>query len=81
VAYQGGTCRFGDEPTSSVLDVNCKAHDVDNLFVVDPSFFPSSSSANPALTIMATLRVSDDLKTRLGASKPSMTDAMLAAAS
>jgi choline dehydrogenase-like flavoprotein len=82
VAHQGGTCRFGDDPTSSVLDVNCKAHDVDNLYVVDASFFPSSSSVNPALTIMANaLRVGDHLKQRLAASKPSMTDAMLAVAS
>jgi choline dehydrogenase-like flavoprotein len=51
-----------------VLDVNCKAHDLDNLYVVDASVFPSSSSVNPALTIMANaLRVGDHLKERLGA--------------
>jgi choline dehydrogenase-like flavoprotein len=67
VAHQGGTCRFGTDPATSVLDVNCKAHDLDNLYVVDASFFPSSSSVNPALTIMANaLRVGDHLKQRLG---------------
>jgi hypothetical protein len=55
---------------------------LDNLYVVDASFFPSSSSVNPALTIKANaLRVGDHLKARLGASKASMTDAMLAVAS
>jgi choline dehydrogenase-like flavoprotein len=73
VAHQGGTCRFGTDPTASVLDVNC-AHDVDNLYVVDASFFPSSSSVNPALTIMAdALRVGHHLKQRIGATMPSIT--------
>jgi len=50
-----------------VLDVNCRAHEVDNLYVVDASFFPSSAAVNPALTIMANaLRVADHLKSRLG---------------
>lgn len=63
VAHQVGTCRFGTDPKLSVLDLNCKAHDVDNLYVVDGSFFPSSSSVNPGLTIMAnSLRVSDVLR-------------------
>ena len=53
VAHQNGTVRFGDDPATSVLDRNCKAHDLDNLYVVDGSFFPSSSAVNPALTIMA----------------------------
>jgi choline dehydrogenase-like flavoprotein len=54
--------------------VNCKAHDVDNLYVVDASFFPSSSSVNPALTIMANaLRVGEHVKQRLGATTPSIT--------
>ena len=53
VAHQNGTARFGEDPTTSVLDRNCKAHDLDNLYVVDGSFFPSSSAVNPALTIMA----------------------------
>ncbi len=62
VAHQNGTIRFGNDPATSVLDKNCKAHDVDNLYVVDGSFFPSSSAVNPALTIMANaLRVGDHL--------------------
>ena len=72
VAHQGGTCRFGADPTTSVLDANCKAHDLDNLYVVDASIFPSSSSVNPALTIMANaLRVGDHLKARLSATSAS----------
>ncbi|HEY7063374.1 MAG TPA: GMC family oxidoreductase [Chloroflexota bacterium] len=68
VAHQNGTLRFGHDPRSSVLDVNCKAHDLDNLYVVDASFFPSSSAVNPALTVMANaLRVADHLADRLGA--------------
>ena len=63
-----GTVRFGHDPADSVLDVNCKAHDLDNLYVVDTSFFPSSSAVNPALTAMASaLRVGDHLKERLAA--------------
>jgi choline dehydrogenase-like flavoprotein len=68
VAHQNGTIRFGDDPAASALDANCKAHDVDNLYVVDASFFPSSGAVNPALTIMANaLRVADHLIDRLGA--------------
>jgi len=67
-AHQCGTVRFGADPTTSALDVNCKAHDLDNLYVVDGSFFPSSTAVNPALTIMANaLRVGDHLKARLSA--------------
>lgn len=67
VAHQCGTTRFGADPQTSVLDVNCKTHDVDNLYVVDSSFFPSSAAVNPALTIMANaLRVGDHLLARLG---------------
>ncbi len=66
VAHQNGTIRFGGDPKTSVLDVNCKAHDLDNLYVVDASFFPSSAAVNPALTIMANaLRVGDHLLQRL----------------
>ena len=66
VAHQNGTIRFGRDPKTSALDVNCKAHDLDNLYVVDGSFFPSSAAVNPALTIMANaLRVADHLKQRL----------------
>jgi choline dehydrogenase-like flavoprotein len=66
VAHQNGTIRFGKDLKTSALDVNCKAHDLDNLYVVDGSFFPSSAAVNPALTIMANaLRVADHLKQRL----------------
>ena len=68
VAHQVGTCRMGPDPDASVLDVNCKAHDLDALYVVDGSFFPSNSGVNPALTIMANaLRVGDHLRDRLNA--------------
>ena len=53
VAHQAGTCRFGADPADSVLDTNCKAHELDNLYVVDTSFFPSIGAVNPALTAMA----------------------------
>jgi choline dehydrogenase-like flavoprotein len=67
VAHQNGTVRFGRDPKTSALDVHCRAHDVDNLYVVDSSFFPSSGAVNPALTIMANaLRVGDHLRERLG---------------
>ena len=66
VAHQNGTIRFGNDPTTSALDANCKTHDLDNLYVVDGSFFPSSGAVNPALTIMANaLRVGDHLLARL----------------
>ena len=66
VAHQCGTCRFGTEPMLSVLDVNCRTHDVDNLYVVDSSFFPSNTGLNPTLTIIANaLRVGDLLIERL----------------
>jgi choline dehydrogenase-like flavoprotein len=72
VAHQNGTVRFGHDPRTSALDIHCKAHDVDNLYVVDGSFFPSSGAVNPALTIMANaLRVGDHLEARLGAHAPS----------
>lgn len=66
VAHQVGTARFGRDPRTSVLDANCKAHDLDNLYVVDGSFFVSSGAVNPALTIMANaLRVGEHLTERL----------------
>jgi choline dehydrogenase-like flavoprotein len=66
-AHQAGTTRFGDDPATSVLDRNCRAHEVDNLYVVDTSFFPSIGAVNPALTAMANaLRVGDHLQERLG---------------
>ena len=65
-AHQAGTCRFGTDPDTSVLDVNCKAHELDNLYVVDTSVFPSIGAVNPALTAMAnSLRVGDHLLERL----------------
>jgi choline dehydrogenase-like flavoprotein len=65
-AHQAGTCRFGSDPASSVLDVSCKAHEVDNLYVVDTSVFPSIGAVNPALTAMANaLRVGDHLLARM----------------
>jgi choline dehydrogenase-like flavoprotein len=66
VAHQAGTCRFGAEPRNSVLDVNCKAHELDNLYVVDTSFFPSIGAVNPSLTAIANaLRVGEHLLQRL----------------
>jgi choline dehydrogenase-like flavoprotein len=67
-AHQAGTCRFGTDPASSVLDTDCRAHELDNLYVVDTSFFPSIGAVNPALTAMANaLRVGDHLLERMGA--------------
>jgi len=66
VAHQNGTIRFGRDPRTSALDGSCKAHELDNLYVVDASFFPSSGAVNPALTIMANaLRVGDRILERL----------------
>jgi choline dehydrogenase-like flavoprotein len=66
VAHQAGTCRFGTDPATSVLDPDCKAHEVDNLYVVDTSFFPSIGAVNPALTAMANaIRVGEHLTERL----------------
>ena len=66
-AHQAGTIRFGRDPKTSALDLNCKAHDLDNLYVVDASFFVSIAAVNPSLTIMANaLRVGDHLLERLG---------------
>jgi choline dehydrogenase-like flavoprotein len=66
-AHQAGTVRFGTDPATSVLDTDCKAHELDNLYVVDTSFFPSIGAVNPALTAMANaLRVGDHLLARMG---------------
>ena len=66
-AHQAGTARFGTDPATSVLDANCKAHQLDNLYVVDTSFFPSIGAVNPALTAMANaIRVGEHLTERLG---------------
>jgi choline dehydrogenase-like flavoprotein len=67
VAHQAGTARFGRDPKTSVLDTTCKAHELDNLYVVDTSFMPSIGAVNPGLTTMANaLRVADALLDRLG---------------
>ncbi len=66
-AHQSGTVRFGNDPATSVLDSDCKAHELDNLYVVDTSFFPSIGAVNPALTAIANaLRVGDHILSRLG---------------
>jgi choline dehydrogenase-like flavoprotein len=66
-AHQAGTVRFGTDPINSALDMNCKAHDLDNLYVVDTSFFPSIGAVNPSLTAIANaLRVGDHIAERLG---------------
>lgn len=76
VAHQNGTVRFGLDPRTSALDTNCRAHEIDNLYVVDGSFFPSSAAVNPALTIMANaLRVGDHLLNRLRATTVDMAHA------
>jgi choline dehydrogenase-like flavoprotein len=73
-AHQAGTCRFGADRATSVLNTDCRAHEVDNLYVVDTSFFPSIGAVNPALTAMANaLRVGDHLLDRLGARRPERT--------
>jgi choline dehydrogenase-like flavoprotein len=66
VGHQSGTCRFGSDPASSVLDLNCKAHELDNLYVVDTSFMPTIGAVNPSLTAIANaLRVGTHLQERL----------------
>jgi choline dehydrogenase-like flavoprotein len=71
--HQCGTLCFGTDPRESVLDTYCRTHDIDNLFVVDASFFPSSAAVNPGLTIAAqALRVADHIKdTELSQVEPS----------
>lgn len=72
-SHQCGTLRFGTDPAASVLDPYCRAHDVENLYVVDSSFFPSAAAMNPALTIAAqALRVADHL---MGVPQPTAADA------
>jgi choline dehydrogenase-like flavoprotein len=66
VAHQAGTARFGHDPATSVLDEQCKAHELDNLYVIDTSFFPSIGAVNPALTAIANaMRVGEHLAERL----------------
>jgi choline dehydrogenase-like flavoprotein len=65
-AHQAGTCRFGVNPATSVLNLDCRAHEVDNLYITDASFFPSIGAVNPTLTIIANaLRVADIIRDRL----------------
>ncbi|HTH46442.1 MAG TPA: GMC family oxidoreductase [Candidatus Limnocylindria bacterium] len=79
LGHQVGTARFGSDPASSVLDLNCRAHDLDNFYVVDGSFFVSSAAVNPTLTIIANaIRVAAHLRQRLGGSDAS--PAMMAGA-
>ncbi len=69
VSHQNGTMRFGTDPKTSVLDINCKTHDLENVYVVDASFFPSCGAVNPSLTIMANaLRVGEHILSRLNIS-------------
>jgi choline dehydrogenase-like flavoprotein len=63
----GQVTAFGEDPRTSVLDVNCKAHELDNLYVADTGFFPSTGAVNPALTVMANaIRVGNHLLERMG---------------
>ena len=79
VAHQNGTARFGTDPRTSALDLNCRMHDLDNLYVADSSFFASSSAVNPTLTIIANaLRVADHLADRLGRTVPAEAEALVA---
>jgi len=65
-AHQAGTIRFGTDPRASALDINCKAHELDNLYVIDGSFMPSIGAVNPTLTIIANaLRVAEHITARL----------------
>jgi choline dehydrogenase-like flavoprotein len=65
-AHQAGTCRMGSDAAASVVNVDCRAHEVDNLYLVDTSVFPSIGAVNPALTAMAnSLRVGDHLLERM----------------
>ena len=62
VWHQGGTAKFGENPKESVLDLHCKAHDIENMYVVDSSFLPSMGATNPTLTIIANaLRVGEHM--------------------
>lgn len=65
-AHQAGTAKFGSDPATSVLNLDCRAHEVDNLYLADASFFPSIAAVNPTLTIIANaLRVADIIARRL----------------
>jgi hypothetical protein len=71
VAHQAGTCRFGSDHATSTLNPDRRAHELDNLSVIDTSFFPSNGTVKPALTAIANaLRVVDHLLKRMGAEWP-----------
>jgi len=70
-AHQAGTAKFGTDPATSVLGLDCRAHEVDNLYLADASFFPSIAAVNPTLTIIANaLRVADSIAARLSGGSP-----------
>ncbi len=70
VAHQVGTTVMGKDPASSVLNTDCRTHDLENLYVVDGGFFPSSGALNPALTIAANaLRVGDRIKASMSSER------------
>jgi choline dehydrogenase-like flavoprotein len=78
LGHQVGTCKFGQDAKTSVLNLDCRAHDLENLYVVDGSFFVSSGAVNPTLTIIANaLRVGDHLLERLSAHRPQEADSSL----
>lgn len=80
MSHQNGTLRFGADPATSVLDLNCKAHDLENLYVADASFFPSCGAFNPALTIAANaLRVGDHIINHVLSQKKNVTDKQMTA--
>ncbi len=65
--HQAGTAVFGESPDTSVIDLNCRMHGYDNLYVVDSSFMPGMGAVNLTLTIIANgIRVSDHLRTSMG---------------
>ncbi len=65
-AHQAGTIRFGTDPSTSALDLQCKTHDLDNLYVVDGAFMPSIGAVNPTLTIIANaIRVAEHIAGRI----------------
>jgi choline dehydrogenase-like flavoprotein len=65
-SHMCGTAVGGHDSTTSVLDSTCRSHDIENLWVADASFFPSSAALNPALTIAAnTLRIAPSIVTGL----------------
>ncbi len=67
MAHSTGTTRMSNDPATGVVDINCKVHDVENLYIAGASIFPTSGHANPTLMITSlALRLADHLKVRLG---------------